>query len=178
MKNNKNKLSEEEKFQEGIDITKAKYYSQIISDNVKRAFEQKRRNGEWIGIAPIGYLNTFINKKTRTHKTIIIDKKRGPIIQKMFELLVGGKGTIKTIKEEASRMGLKGRNGSELSMTCVNNILKDPFYCGIAVSKKYGSYKHKYPNLISKELFDRCQSVLSKTIVYSRQSCYVKRCKV
>ncbi len=174
MKNNKQKLSATKQFQKGINIAMAKYYNQAISDNVKRAFEQKRRNGEWIGIAPIGYLNTSINKKTQTQKTIIIDKKRGPIIQKMFELLASGKETIKTIKEEASRMGLKGRNGSKLSMACVNNILKDSFYCGIAVSKKYGSYKHKYPNLISKELFDRCQSVLSKTILYSRQSCYVK----
>lgn len=39
-----------------IGVSLAKYYSDAISDNVKRAIEQKLRNGEWPGKAPIGYL--------------------------------------------------------------------------------------------------------------------------
>ena len=36
----------------------ARSYVLQLSDNVKRSFDQKLKNGEWIGQAPIGYLNT------------------------------------------------------------------------------------------------------------------------
>ena len=41
----------------------------------------------------------------------------------------------------------------------VEAILKNPFYCGTALSKVHGPYPHKYPRLISRELFDKCQDV-------------------
>lgn len=41
----------------GMGVVVARYYSDAISDNVKRRFEQKLRDGEWIGMAPVGYKN-------------------------------------------------------------------------------------------------------------------------
>ncbi len=41
-----NQMSAVEKFQFGMSLGLAKYYSDAIGDNVKRAFEKKRRNGE------------------------------------------------------------------------------------------------------------------------------------
>lgn len=41
----------------GLGIIVAQYYSDSIADNVKRRFEQKLRDGEWIGKAPFGYKN-------------------------------------------------------------------------------------------------------------------------
>ena len=40
------KMSAVEKFQFGMSLGLAKYYSDAISDSVKRAFEQKRKKGE------------------------------------------------------------------------------------------------------------------------------------
>ncbi len=51
------KISAAEKFQFNISLGLAKYYSDAISDNVKRATEQKLRKGEWPGKAPYGYKN-------------------------------------------------------------------------------------------------------------------------
>lgn len=48
---------------------------------------------------------------------------------------------------------------SVLIVSTIENIINDPFYCGIAASKTYGNYPHKYPCLITKELFDRCQEI-------------------
>ena len=44
-------------FRFNIGIILAKYFSDSISDNIKRAYENKIKNGEWIGWAPIGYKN-------------------------------------------------------------------------------------------------------------------------
>ncbi|HRH25236.1 MAG TPA: recombinase family protein, partial [Candidatus Paceibacterota bacterium] len=42
-----NSMNAGDKFAFGMKLGLSKYYSDAISDNVKRAFEQKRRNGEW-----------------------------------------------------------------------------------------------------------------------------------
>jgi len=43
MKNNKNKLSAKEKFQEGIRIAMENYYKQVLSENIKRALRNKKK---------------------------------------------------------------------------------------------------------------------------------------
>src|SRR3990167_773446 len=49
-------LSAVEKFNFSISLGLAKYYSDAISDNVKRAFEGKRARGELTGKPPYGYV--------------------------------------------------------------------------------------------------------------------------
>ncbi len=56
----------------------AKYYSDAISDNVKRAQEQKLRKDEWLPKAPYGYKNI----KHENGSTDIIVDDYGPQIVK------------------------------------------------------------------------------------------------
>ena len=140
----------------------ARGYVLQLGDNVKRAFEQKRRNGEWTGGVRLGYLNIPLDEGKRLRKDIIIDPEREHLIKKMFELYASGNYSYTTVRDEITKMGLRTREGKKLARSVVENILKDPFYCGTAVSKKYGSYTHKYPRIISRELFDKCQEVRLK----------------
>lgn len=157
-----NQMSAVEKFQFGMSLGLAKYYSDAIGDNVKRAFEQKRRNGEWTGAVRLGYLNVQLDAEKRLRKDIIIDPERGHLIQKMFELYATGQYSLETIRNKMTELGLQTLKGNSLSKSGVENILKDSFYCGIAITKKYGSYAHKYPRLITRELFDKCQQIRNK----------------
>lgn len=155
-------MSAVEKFQFGMSLGLAKYYSDAIGDNVRRAFEQKRRNGEWTGAVRLGYLNVQLDIEKRLRKDIIIDVERGFLILKMFELYATDQYSLEAIRNEITKLGLRTLKGNILSKSGIENILKDSFYCGIAISKKYGSYSHKYPRLITKELFDKCQQVRNK----------------
>ena len=155
-------LSATEKSGFSMSLVMASYYSNAISDNVKRAFEQKRRVGEWTGAVRLGYLNVDLDKEKRLRKDIIIDSERGYLVQKMFELYATGQYSLETIKIKIAELGLKTLKGNNLSKSGVENILKDSFYCGVAMSKKYGSYVHKYPRLITRELFDVCQKIRTK----------------
>ena len=155
-------MSAVEKFQFGMSLGLAKYYSDAIGDNVKRAFEQKRRNGEWTGGVRLGYLNIHLDREKRLRKDIIIDPERGHLIQKMFELYATGNYSLETIRIKITELGLLSIKGYKLSKSCIENILKDSFYCGTAISKKYGPYAHKYPRLITRELFDKCQEIRLK----------------
>ena len=154
-----NKMSAVEKFQFGMSLGLAKYYSDAIGDNVRRAFEKKRKNGEWIGGVKLGYLNVALDEAKRLRKDIIVDPERKHLIQKLFELYATGNYSYSTILEAMHEAGLRTRTGTKLSRSTIEQIIKDPFYCGTAVSKKYGSYPHKYARLISRELFDKCQEI-------------------
>ena len=67
---------------------------------------------------------------------------------------------MKTILDEVTRAGLKSREGYTLSKSAIEIILKNPFYYGMAYSKKYDHlYAHRYEKLITKDLFERCKKV-------------------
>src|SRR3990167_6897847 len=68
----------------------SKYYSDNLSENVKRGNRQKLRRGEWPNKAPFGYMN--INKQ------IVIDKTRAQFVKRAFELYSTGGYTFADIK--------------------------------------------------------------------------------
>ncbi len=150
-------ISASEKFQFSMTLGLAKYYSDAISDNVGRAFEQKRRKGEITGQAIIGYIN---QDDLIGNKGVVPDPQRAHLIVKIFEMYATGNHSMQTTLDEITKAGLKSREGNMLSKSAIENVLKNTFYYGIAYSKKYDqTYPHRYEKLISKELFDRCKRV-------------------
>lgn len=146
------KISAAEKFQFGISLGLAKYYSDAISDNVKRAQEQKIRKGEWLSKAPFGYKN--ITKADNT-KDIIVDEHDSHIIKKVFELYATGAFSMELLcKKIKNDYGISWPKGS------LGKILKNPFYSGKMIIKG-NIHSHRYPQIISKALFDQVQDVKS-----------------
>ena len=140
-----------------IGVSLAKYYSDAISDNVKRAIEQKLRNGEWPGKAPIGYLNIDLEEDK---KWIEPDTERADLAIKVFEWYAEGKSSMEMLRRKAKEEGLTNNTptGTYLTKSQIEHILKNPFYYG---EMRYRSklYPHKYKPLISKELFEKAQAV-------------------
>src|SRR5262245_31263094 len=60
----------------------AKAYVLNLSENVKRSLEYKRRNGEWGGKAPLGYLN---QRDVNNKSTLIHDPERAFLVRMLFE---------------------------------------------------------------------------------------------
>lgn len=152
-------ISAVEKFHFGINLGLAKYYSDAISDNTRRAFEQKRRAGEWTGPVRIGYKNVSLDVSKRLRKDIVPDPERAHLIQRLFELYATGNYSITTLWQEMTKLGLRGQNGQVLARSNIDLILNDTFYFGMAKSPKYGSFAHRYQCLITRELYDQCQLV-------------------
>lgn len=149
-------ISAADKFHFSMSLGLAKYYSDAISDNTRRAFEQKRRNGEWTTQAPLGYLNT---ENPNGSKDIILDPQRAYHIQKIYELYATGNYSVKTLLAEITRNGLNTRKNSKVTPSMLHAILKNKFYIGIMTCKGK-EYPHKYPTIISQTLFDRVQQTL------------------
>ena len=148
-------ISAVEKFQFGMSLGLAKYYSDSISDNVKRAFEAKLARGEYPFPALIGYKNTAAFDGS---KDIIPDPQKDYLISKMFNLYSKGNYSFRKLSEEMAEVGLLNANNNPLNINRVDGILSNPFYHG-TMRIKGKLYPHKYKPLISKELFDLCQEV-------------------
>ena len=152
-------ISATEKFHFGINLGLAKYYSDAISDNVKRAYENKIKKGEWIGKAPIGYLN---KEDGNGNKNIEPDQARAHFVVRIFKRYATGNASTRTIKKEVEELGLRGtgKGNKPLSYSMIHNILRNPFYYGM-MRIKGKLYQHKYQPLIPKPLFDKCQQVMA-----------------
>ncbi len=142
------------KFMLNIAFGQSKYYIDNLSENIKRGHRQKLRKGIWPGFAPLGYFN---NHKT---KAIDTDKEKAPVIRKCFELYATGEYTLKSIKQFLANTGIDSYKGNVLSCSCVQRMLKNPFYYG--VFKFNGEiYQGTHEPIISKKLFDSVQQVMN-----------------
>src|SRR3989344_4624648 len=142
------------KFMLNIAFGQSKYYVDNLSENIKRGHRQKLRKGIWPGFAPLGYLN---NSRT---KSIDVDKEKFVLVRKCFELYATGDNTLKNIKQFLADTGLDSYQGNVLSTSCVQRMLKNPFYYG--TFRFNGElYEGSHEPIISKKLFDEVQQVMN-----------------
>jgi site-specific DNA recombinase len=146
------RISAVEKFQFSISLGLAKYYSDAISDNVKRAIEQKLHKGEWLAKAPYGYKNI---RKPDGSTDIIIDEYAASIIKKAFELYATSAYSMELLCEK-----LKKEYCISWTKGYLGKILQNPFYHGLMIVKGK-QYSHRYPPIISCQLFEQVQNIKS-----------------
>ena len=144
-----------------VEFGMANQYVRDLSVNVARGLRAKARRGVYPSIAPLGYLN---DPRTRT---IVVDKKKSPVIRKAFEMYAQGKSRYEDIARflfengiatGATRGWTKG-GGKPLKREQIAFLLSNPFYVG---RFRYAGemYDGTHTPLVSKELFDRVQKVL------------------
>jgi site-specific DNA recombinase len=134
----------------------AKSYVLQLSDNVKRKQEQMRRNGELTGKPPFGYESVYNEDGQRIN--IIPSPRTAHYVRKMFELYATGNYSTLTVREYLTKEGLLSSTGKPMALSMVDHILNNTFHWGemTANGKKY---PHKYEPLITRALFEQCQTV-------------------
>lgn len=131
----------------------SKYYSDNLSQNVKRGIRQKLRRGEWTGLAPLGYVN---NPKTRN---IEPDPLKARVVKKAFEEFAQGKHTLESLGDRLSFWGVVSKNGTKLCKATLQRMLTNPVYLGIIVHNGE-SYEGKFEPIVSRATFEAVQKVL------------------
>lgn len=147
-------------FRLGIGVALAKYYSDSIRDNVQRRFQQLLADKTWIGYAPIGYLNTRTGPVAKPIKDIELDPIRAPYIPKIYEMRSTGM-SYGAIVRQVNADGLTSKQGKPITKANIERILHNPFYYG-QMQFNGKLYPHKYPPLITKNLYDKCQHIREK----------------
>ena len=97
------------------------------------------------------------NHRTRD---IDVDEEKAPLVKKAFGLYSTGKYTLKQIAKILKDLGLRSYKGNILSVSCVQRLLKNPFYYGVFTFKGE-MYQGSHQPIISKKLFDKCQEVMT-----------------
>jgi site-specific DNA recombinase len=119
------KNSATEKFGFGINLNLAKYYSDAISDNVRRANEKLRNQGI-VNKFPEGYIRQ--NGQVETTDS-------SELISEAFNLFSSSKYTQTELCEYLNKKGFKTNSSKKLTRQTLNKILNNPFYYGLAKSK-------------------------------------------
>lgn len=130
-------------------------FSRQISANVKRGNRQKYERGEFLGRAPVGYLNAQVGLS----RNIIPDPKKAPLIKRIFEYYSTGNYSVSQINEMAEEWGLTSISNRTMYKSEMYRLLRCPVYYGCFV---HGGEIHEgtYEKLINKTLFDKVQEVL------------------
>src|SRR5215470_9581632 len=149
------------KFMLGIMFSNSKYYSDALSENVRRGNRTKVENGWRPGTAPIGYLN-----ENQT-KTIVKDTERFNLLRKMWELMLTSiyspRMVLKIATDEWGFRTVKRKRigGGPLALSAVYKIFTNPFYAGI-IEWEGKTYPGKHEPMVTLEEFERVQQILGK----------------
>ena len=143
------------KFMLSIAFSQSKYYVDSLSENTKRGLRQKAKNGYCPSVAPIGYLNDSRNK------TIVLNKKVGPIIKEVFEYYSSGNILMRQVSSFLANKGILLPSGRPFGLSRIRKILTNPYYYGHFV---YAGevYEGRHDSIVSKQLFDKVQEIINR----------------
>jgi len=142
------------KFMLQVAFGQSKYFSDNLVENVKRGIRQKIRRGEWITLAPFGYVN---NLKT---KNIEPDKVKSRIIKRAFEEYATGTYTLKSLADFLADHGVVQKKGTPLAKVSVVKMLTNRAYLGF-IKHRGGWHNENFEPILSPTLFEVVQKVLT-----------------
>ena len=149
------------KFMLQIMFGQSKYYSDALSDNVKRGNRTKIEKGWRPNKPPLGYLNDPVTR------TIIKDPERFSRVHKIFHLMLSESNSTRQIWEIARnewdlRTPRRRQVGGRLiPLSYIYKILTNPFYAGILVWNGQ-TYPGAHQPVVSLEEFERTQMLLRR----------------
>ena len=137
----------------------ARFYTNNLSEEVKKGHKEKASQGWLPTKPPLGYKT--IGEKG--HKTHIIDENIAPLVRKMFELYSTGNYSVLALIKIMHREGLRTREGKKVSKSRMHEYLADPFYYG---KFRWNGEIHQgqHEPLFSKELWDVVQGKHTRQI--------------
>lgn len=144
-----------EKFIWNIRVSVSQYYTDNLSEEVKKGQKEKIAQGWLPTRPPLGYKT--IGEKG--HKIHILDEVKAPLVKKMFEFYATGDYSLKKLVNQMYNLGLRTNAGNRFVKSRLATTLGDPFYFGKLRWNNEVSDGKQEP-LISKDLFDAVQNVL------------------
>ena len=133
----------------------SKYYSDNLSENVKRGIRQKLRRGEYGRKAPLGYIN---NPKTRN---IEPDPDKAKIVQSFYKDFSKGIYNLETGRHYLSTLGVECTGGNPYTPFMVYRILTNKTYLGL-IEHKGEYFQGSFEPLIDRGTFESVQRVLTQ----------------
>lgn len=137
-----------------IHAVMAAHYIRNLREEALKGLNGRLKQGLYPFKAPIGYLDTGKGNA----KSICPD--RGAKVRKLFKLYATGEHSLLSLVDVAQCIGLKSSKGGKVTKTCIERMLKNPFYIGLMyVWSRKETYNGIHEPLISTELYEQVQEV-------------------
>ena len=151
----------------GILATIAEFESANLATEVIKGATQKAKQGGTPAMAPVGYMNVReIGHDGRESRTIALDPERADLIRWAFETYATGDYSLARLLDELTEKGLTTkpmglrRPTHPLHLSYLHTVMRNPYYKGI-VRYRGVEYEGKHPRLVTPEIFERVQAILS-----------------
>src|SRR3989338_3664388 len=132
----------------------SKYYSDNLSENIKRGIRQKLRRKEWIGLAPFGYVNNPRTRNIEPHPTL------SRIIVRSYEEYAKGSHSLISLAQFLADLGVVTKHQTPLARASIKRLITNRAYLGFV---KHGKewFDGSHDPIISPALFEAVQKVLN-----------------
>ncbi|HWT31282.1 MAG TPA: recombinase family protein [Propylenella sp.] len=150
------------KFMLQIMFGQSKYYSDALSENVKRGNRTKLEQGWLPGKAPLGYLNC------PSTRTILPDPDHFPLVRRIFDSVLEDGYSPRWIARLArDEWGYrtpptKRHGGKPLALSTIYKMLGNPFYAG-QIRRNGILYRGAHRPVVTRSEFDRVRRCLGRT---------------
>lgn len=142
-------LSAVEKFNFSISLGLAKYYSDAISDNVKRSQEAKLNRGIYPSKPPFGYKSSGSNDD----RIVDLDPMTSQVVKLIYQIYESGNASMLEIKNQ-----LKQTYSLEMNKSQIFHILQNEFYAG-TMTWNGKKYPHKHPANVTEATFNKVTAI-------------------
>ncbi|MEI7719835.1 MAG: recombinase family protein [bacterium] len=131
----------------------SKYYSDNLAENIKRGIRQKLRRGEWLNLAPFGYVNNARTHNIEPHPT------EARIVKLAYEAYMTGAHSYVSLAQFLADLGVVTRNQTPLAKVSIKRLLTHRAYLGFV---KHGDewFDGNFEPIISPALFEAVQRVV------------------
>ncbi len=152
-----NKTKAHENLVWDMKVAIARFYTNNLSEEVRKGNAEKLRQGWRPYRAPLGYRT--IGEKG--HKTQVIDETTSPYVKMIFELYSSGLYSVPDLAILMYEKGLRSNiTGRKVAANGIYAVLKNPFYYGsILWGGKH--YPGKHEPIVTKDQFESAQRVLT-----------------
>ena len=168
------------KFQQNLFYMFSQFDNELRRDKTTTAMSELLRKGYWLWTPAFGYENTNKYHKAVDWKIEITEE--GKILSKAFKWKVSGIYSNATISVKLNELGLK------INEKRLNEIFKNPFYCGIIVCKMIPGevIEGRHPKIVSqsdfikintKESFHPTSHIQENDHLPLKQFVYCEACK-
>jgi DNA invertase Pin-like site-specific DNA recombinase len=150
-----------EKFLLMILCSQAKLENDNRGLNVKRGQKTRVEMGYRPCLVPLGYL---LEKQSGLARgKVIIDPIRGPIIRQMFEHVAHQGASGRVLQQWLKEVNFTTRKGKRITLSMIYRMLRQHYYTGkFEYPQDSGNfYKGDYEPLVSQDLFNEVQKLLS-----------------
>lgn len=148
---------------EGVLSSFAEFDNNVRTERSIGGMREKLKQGVWVWQAPFGFHRLYKGAN------ITPEENMSPFIKLAFEEWSKGTYSYESLAEYLFKRGFVTKAGKEPTAQLMEKIIKNPIYCGIMIGLG-GEFEGAYTPIISKELWEQCQTNYKKKKLSAHRS--------